>query len=560
VNSTEVTLAEILKAHGYHTHAFVGGFPLDHRFGLNQGFDVYNDLFPREKNRSLDFRSERSADAVVDAVTSTKLAEPFFLWVHFYDPHTPYFHGGYQGEIEFVDQKVGHLMKGIEAFRPIVAVAGDHGESLGEHGEYTHRIFVYDSVMHVPFWIVGPGVPSQRVKSQVRLIDFLPTILTLMKIPLPQNLDGAVLPGKAGATALMESLFPQLQLGWSPLRAVRTNEWKWIDAPRPELYHLQSDPKELQNVYAKHPGTVRELRAKMPKTQDGASSSAITPEMAEQLAALGYVSGKTNEGGSGIDPKDGILVWNQIEMAVDLEKASTAQTIAILEKARAKDPGNPMVLGFLAQKYGETGRWNEAIKILKDVLAKDTKNSLALFRMATISLKLGQASEAKRWAGLLRDLEPKNPDAWLLLARSHEKMGELGAAAQALRQTLSIDPLDTELRNDLANLYLQLGDREAAQKEFVAVLGSDKRNIQALNGLATCAFLREDLVESEKHLEEARRIAPEDSQTKMNLALLYSKLGRIPEAILLYRDVADSPNTPADWRAEAQSRLKDLEK
>jgi arylsulfatase A-like enzyme len=134
-----------------------------------------------------------------------------------------------------------------------VAAAGDHGESLGEHAEWTHRIFIYDSTMHVPFWISGPGIAPNRIQAQARLIDFFPTILSLLKITVPSGIDGSVLPQKAGSHALLESFFPRFQLGWSPLVGIRTPEWKYIEAPKPELYDLKSDRSEKQNVVAKYP-------------------------------------------------------------------------------------------------------------------------------------------------------------------------------------------------------------------------------------------------------------------------------------------------------------------
>ncbi|HEY7162871.1 MAG TPA: sulfatase, partial [Acidobacteriota bacterium] len=173
VRDQEQTLAEILKAKGYHTYAFVSGFPLEHRFGLNQGFDIYNDAFQRTEGRPLDFGSERNAEAVVNAFLKVAKERPYFAWIHFYDPHAPYLNGGYNGEIEFVDKQLALLIAKINLNDTIVAVAGDHGEGLGEHKEWTHRIFLYDTTMHVPFFIAGPGITAQKVAAQVRLIDFL---------------------------------------------------------------------------------------------------------------------------------------------------------------------------------------------------------------------------------------------------------------------------------------------------------------------------------------------------------------------------------------------------
>ncbi len=338
VSPKTITLAEILRQNGYHTYAFVSGFPLEHRFGLNQGFDVYNDIFPREKNRSLDFLSQRTADATVKSVLSTKLLEPYFLWVHLYDPHAPYENGGYIGEINFVDQQIGVLLKNIKTDNTIIAVAGDHGEGLGEHDEMTHRIFIYDSTMLVPFFISGPGISAQKVEAQVRLIDFLPTVLSLMKLPGASGMDGAILPKNAGASAYLESLFPELELGWSPLRAIRTDEWKYIEAPRPELYNLKSDPQEKDNLVAKQPDIARKFRAQIPQSAiRNSQSSEISPEMAEKLASLGYISGGPGKADKSIDPKDRIGIWNDIEKAVDLEITNPSQSVIVLEQARKKD-------------------------------------------------------------------------------------------------------------------------------------------------------------------------------------------------------------------------------
>ncbi len=559
VNIRETTLAEILRVRGYHTYAFVGGFPLDHRFGLNQGFDTYDDSFPRKSNQSLDFRSERSADQVLNAVQSVQIQEPYFVWVHFYDPHAPYLHGGYGGEIEFVDQQAGLLLKRFAASNPVIAVAGDHGESLGEHGEWTHRIFLYDSTARVPFLIKGPGVSSARVRGQVRLIDFLPTVLRILKVPLPPNLDGVLQPDHAGSPAYLESRFAQLQLGWSPLSAIRTDEWKYVEAPKPELYNLHLDPDEKNNVVQKQPEIVKELRSKIPQSAIRNTQSAISPEMAEKLASLGYVSGSSNTTTSNIDPKDRITVWNEIERAVDLENTRPEEAIAILERARKADPGNPMVLGFLAQKYAESNRLDEAKQILQQVLARDPKNTLALHRITVVCLKQGQAPEAKKWAESLNTLDPRNADSWLLLARANLKLKDSNAAAANLKNALDIDPQDQALRIDLANLYLQMGDLDHARASFEQVRRTDSENLQALNGLATCSFNAGDLTTAEGFLNKALLAGPKDIQTKMNLALLYSKQGKKAEAVALYREITSSAEAPADWKAEARARLQEME-
>jgi choline-sulfatase len=560
VNQKETTLAEILQQNGYHTFAFVSGFPLEHRFGLNQGFEIYNDNFPREKNGWLNFHSERTADATVKAVLSRKFQEPYFLWIHFYDPHAPYLRGSYVGEINFVDQQIGLLLQKLKTSNTIITVAGDHGESLGEHGEMTHRIFVYDSTMRVPFFIQMPGRTLQSVKSQARLIDFLPTILNVMKISAPPNLDGTTLPARLETEGYIESMFPALQLGWSPLVGIRTDEWKYIDAPKPELYDLKSDPNEKINVISKESSVAEKLRSKMPKSITSNSKPAeVSPEMAEQLASLGYVSGGPIAVNRSIDPKDKIAVWNQIELAVDMEQKNPAETISILEQARKQDPDNYMVLGFLAEQYAEANRLQQASKLLVSVLQKDPTNALAITRLANVCLRMGQPLEAKKWAQNLLKTGTWEADAQLLLARSNMALGNNGEAISNLKRLIEIDPGDIGSRNDLANLYLQEKKTELARKEFEAALKSEPQNLQALNGLATLYFLNNDLSSSEQLLNQAMKYDPTDVQTQMNLALVFTKQGKIIEAITLYKEVAASPTTPADWKSEAQARIKELE-
>lgn len=556
LSERETTLAEILKQNGYHTYAAIGGFPLDHRFGLSQGFDIYNDELPHERHHPLDFGSERGADAVVRAVAQFKLTPPFFLWVHFYDPHAPYQNGGYEGEIAFVDSQVGKLLKLLPLENTIMAVAGDHGESLGEHGEWTHRIFIYDSTMHVPFWISAPGVQPSRIRQQARLIDFAPTVLSLMEIQTSTPMDGEVLPSKTASPAVIESMFPQLQLGWSPLLGVRTEEWKYIEAPHPELYDLRNDPRETTNLFAKRPDIVKKLRPLVPVSTKNSVSAPVDPETAERLASLGYVSG--GAAGSGIDPKDRIGIWNEIEQAVDLEKSNAQAAVSVLEKARKADPQNPMILNILAEKYAGAGKLKEAEQILSELLKRDPTNTLALSRMARLQLRMGHPTDAKRLSENLLASSPSSGEAHVVAAQACLSLRDFRCAEQHLLVVLKIDPLDQESRADLGNLYLQQDNNAAAEMQFRLVLKTDPQNLQALNGLGTVAYSAKMYTDCEAFLQRALKLQPGDPQTRMNMALLYSQTGRAAQAAALYREVLDSPQTPPDWKQEAAQRLKEL--
>jgi tetratricopeptide (TPR) repeat protein len=557
VRDQEQTLAEILKAKGYHNYAFVSGFPLEHRFGLNQGFDVYNDEFQRIEGRPLDFGSERNAESVADAFLKLSKKPPFFAWIHFFDPHAPYLNGGYNGEIEFVDKQLARLIAKINLNDTFVAVAGDHGEGLGEHKEWTHRIFLYDTTMHVPFFIAGPSIKPEKINAQVRLIDFVPTILSKMNFEAPKNIDGVILPAAAGKPALLESMFPQLQLGWSALRGVRTAEWKFVDSPKPELFDLRADPKESHNVFSQHSDIVKQFRAQFPKDTT-AQTQEISPEMQEQLASLGYVGGN-NQNTNGPDPKDRIAVWNLIEQAHDLETKDRKKSISLLESARKSDPTNPMVLNFLAELYTDERSYPQAKDILQKILQRDATNVPALLRIARLSLKTGQPRDALQYAERLSKLGENNAETELLMAGAYLDLKNFNAAASHLQKSLEIDPDDDATRIDLGNLYLQLNNDQKARIQFDSVLKRNPKNVQALNGIATCLFNSKNFQQSEEYLHKALLINARDPQTQMNLALLFSEQGRKAEAIEIYRGLERSNSVPQEWRDMARSRRMELE-
>jgi choline-sulfatase len=312
---TETTLAEILRARGLRTGAFVGSVVLDPLRGLKQGFDEYQGVHSTGRN-ALAVR-QRRADAVVDDALrwlGAAAGPPSFLWVHLYDAHVPYDppepyasiygHNPYVGEIAFADSQIGRLLDALDARRlmerTVVIVAGDHGESLGDHGEEDHGVFVYESVLRIPLIIRAPGVSPRRVAAVVRLTDVMPTVLDLLGIP-PPRADGVslvdLLTGRRSTLdleAYSESEYPR-RLGWSPLRALRDGRFKLIDAPRPELYDLDRDPFEERNLYDERGATAAamarrlQVLARSPSATGRESATALPSRLTAELAALGYV-------------------------------------------------------------------------------------------------------------------------------------------------------------------------------------------------------------------------------------------------------------------------------
>jgi len=291
LSPSQPTLATVLRARGYDTGAVIAAAVLDRRFGLNQGFDFYYDHFDfsRLAETNLDLM-ERSGNHVIDealAWLAKPRSKPFFLWVHLYDPHHPYkppapFNEKYKtnlydGEIAFADSQLGRLLEYLKQHslynHTLVALAGDHGEGLGEHGEKTHGFFIYNSTLHVPLIIkpvLGTKVAEKVVPAQVSLVDLMPTLLGLLNAPIPAKVQGENLTGMLlrrdqsnGSSLYSETYLPRIHFNWSELRGLQVRNYHFISGPKPELYDTSKDPQELQNLYAEKQAVSAELKSQL---------------------------------------------------------------------------------------------------------------------------------------------------------------------------------------------------------------------------------------------------------------------------------------------------------
>jgi arylsulfatase A-like enzyme len=334
LGAVPATLASILRANGFRTGASVGSIILLTDRGIGRGFDTYHDEIGRSRDGRP--RGHRPGNEVVDdaiAWLSTVRSERFFLWVHLYDVHQPYdppepYASKYPGmpylsEIAFADAQVGRLLRALDARglarRTAVIVAGDHGESLGEHGEEAHGLFVYDSVLRVPLIIHAPGLALRRVTEPVSLVDIMPTALDLLGLHSAQ-LDGVSLRRAMlgrhmpERTLYAESMYPQ-RFGWSGLRSMRDGRFKFIDAPRPELYDTDADPGETTNLIEERATVARALVAQLTSAASRSDSSPIDESVRARLASLGYVSPAQAPGSTRpamtADPKDHVVDYNE---------------------------------------------------------------------------------------------------------------------------------------------------------------------------------------------------------------------------------------------------------
>jgi arylsulfatase A-like enzyme/tetratricopeptide (TPR) repeat protein len=487
------TLAEILRANGYSTAAFIGATVLDHTFGVDQGFQHYaDDLGFKGAHGAA--RMERPAGEVLSEARrwlDEHAGETFFVFVHLYDPHLPFRppspyslrHQGrpYDGEIAYMDSEFGRFIDYLEREglkeNTLIVVFGDHGESLGEHGIEGHSAFVYETMTWVPLLVRCPGLlpVGMTVESQVRLIDVLPTILDILGIDPPPSAQGTtLLPCMLGRERLqdlptyIESRHLNDLFGWSPFLGVETGAWKYIRAPRPELYDLSRDPGELRNVHAEHPEIVTELDDMLVGFLTGAGDASPDTEpaeldaaMIEKLASLGYfgraqTTAETSvaAGGDLIDPKD---VWDTYLL---YQKAFVASSYSRSQELRdalvslyERLPDNGTVRLLLAKSYMAGGEHARAMPILEEDLTTSPDDHFLNLSLGIVYAQLGRYEQAERCLAKVLEVQPQAPKALGTLGSIHMSRTEYDRAEELFAAVLALDDADIESRHvSLINL------------------------------------------------------------------------------------------------------------
>ncbi|MEZ5313983.1 MAG: sulfatase-like hydrolase/transferase [Thermoanaerobaculia bacterium] len=486
-------LGERLRSAGWETAAFVSGFPLAAPFGLDRGFDQYDDRFAEGPRDRLERRAEETVAAALAWIGSR--SGPWFVWVHLYDPHDPYEARGtpvpgdprsaYLAEVRAVDAALAPLV----ATEPragrnrLTIFAGDHGESLGEHGEATHGFFVYQSTLAVPLFFRFPGVVKPAESAErVRLVDLAPTVLELLGLPAWSGRDGVSLAGLfrgekfSAPPALAESRRPWQSYGWAPLAAAIDGRWKLIAAPRPELYDLEADPGETRNLYATAERKIARRLAAVLAEQPSAAPVAAgrdDPETVAKLRALGYLgagSPSATDAASppGLpDPKDRIGVWNRLgEAEQALERGDVATALARFDRALAEDAANPFALARSAEALAALGRPADAIGRLERAVRGAPDQPEIRRALAELLLRTGRTADAVvQWMELVR-LQPRVAAGWSGLGAALGRSGERQRALEAMARAAELAPDDAELHTKLAFAAFGAGDRERAAREL----------------------------------------------------------------------------------------------
>lgn len=493
INKEMMTLTEILKKSDYVAAAFVGAFPVDSQFGLDQGFDHYDDEYNTPEYLQ-PHGPQRLAEAVF-ASAAQWLREnskmKFFVWIHYYDPHDPYLppppfdqkykDRSYDGEIAYTDIYVGKLIALLAEInileKTLVVVVGDHGEDLYEHNEPGHGIFLYDTTLKVPLIMNCQGIipEENKISQQVRTVDIMPTILDIIKIDTPKFVQGrSLIPLIQGKELNLESYaetyFPLISNGWSELKAIRTDEWKYIQAPKPELYNLEDDPGELKNMLAVNGRVARDLKKRLERFEEETSlpkksaAKALSPEAREKLMTLGYVAGSVPENAKNRrDPKDMVSIIKDISQGLhSFRQGRLEEAERILIEIRKKDAQNPLVLRMLGNIYQKRKEWDKAIEILEVAVRANNTDVDSFHHLAVSYFENNDIEKAMDIARIVLDLHPNYLKTLLFLASVHKSINQAEKALGYLERALEVDPTNLEIRLEYAEMLIRHEDYEEA--------------------------------------------------------------------------------------------------
>ena len=582
--SDKMTLTKILKDKGFKTAAFTASFSVDSRFGLDQGFDVYDDNF-LEGSPFKALNSERKAEQVFSVFSPwlDKLQEgPFFCWVHFFDPHLPYnppspyredFNDRlYDGEVAYMDYMIGELMRKIKEKnflgRTLIIVAGDHGEAFGEKGEAGHGIFLYDMAMKVPLIFYAENhLPTNCViPARVRLIDIMPTVLDMLNLPKPESAQGTSLvpyiqkKKESNLDSYIETYYPKENYGWSPLVGLIAGDWKYIRAPKEELYDLKSDPNEEKNVFLSEKKTAAKLKGSLDAlikesiVPIAAGKRTLTAEEQDRLRSLGYVdySDKTARG-EAPDPKDKL---DELRMIQDAEKdefeGNYAAAAALHEKMLAMRPNAASSYVNLALAQARMKNFNEAIQTLKQGIEKIPGSELLLSRLGYTYLVTGRPEQAFAAMSEVLKTNPGHIDALTASAMILDSQGKKEEARSFFERALAVEPENKFIRMSYAQNLATSGRLADAIAVYTKLTQDFPRDNLPFQLLGMTYALAGDFDKAVQYLKEATYIKPTPI-AYYYLAMAYKENGDVAEAVRYLEFYLD------DTRGEPEARVKNAE-
>jgi arylsulfatase A-like enzyme/Tfp pilus assembly protein PilF len=554
------SVAQAFQKAGYATGAVVSAFVLDRSWGLARGFDFYDDAFSAKtfEQKDTGLVDRRAGESVAHAITWLKKTprRPFFLWLHLYDPHNPYdppepFRTEYSshlydGEIAYADHELGALMTWLKQNHlydsSLIVMLSDHGESLGEHGEDEHGFFIYNATVHVPLIVkppVGSGITAGRESHPVETTAVAPTLLQLAGVrdaidgqfqspPLPGGKPGSKQAGKDPAYS--ETFYPFSSFGWSPLHALESERFHFIDAPKPELYDLVSDPSEIHNIASEQPATVAVLQEKLqvilahdPFRGKEEPAGNLSPEAQAKLRALGYfgfraaVSSEALKKGLA-DPKDKLWEFNLILKAEDaFQSKHDDQAEAMLLRVQEQDAQIYIIPFLLGESDLRRENWEKAAAELERCLELNPNFDNAMTGLARALAKLGRGEEAKGWLDKALQSNPRNYMAWYqkgLIAGGSDPAG----AQSAYEKTIAIQPNFSAGQREIGMLFFGQKNYRAAAPHLEKAIDLGLDDARMHNFLGICYNHTSRTGKALQEFEQAIKLDPRLAEAHLNLA------------------------------------------
>ncbi len=573
VDEEFLTLSEHLKKYGYSTGAFVGAFPLDSRFGLDQGFDIYDDSYPSKPKHQFIFPERRAEKVIGSAINWLSLQRnKWFAWIHLFDPHQPYNPPSpfrtkfgrdlYSGEVAYVDSELGRLFEYLKRKdhlkNTIIILTGDHGESLGEHGESTHGYFAYNSTLWVPLIISGPGINPELIDKMVSHIDIFPTICDLLEVDKPPLLQGVslipLIKGKKlkEREIYFESLHAYYNRGWAPVRGFIDGKYKYIDSPIPELYNLKNDFNERTNIASQvnissFKEKLREIELKFSSQIESRKFQRVDKETLEKLKSLGYISNPIPQLKRRYGPEDDLKtllpLHNKFQRAILLyEKGRVNEGINLLSEVINQRKDFDLAYCRLAEIYKSEGRANEALEIMREGYKNNPGNHSIISAYGIMLAETGRMEEAVKILQKGVELFSFDPELWNYLGIAYWKKGESKKAFDAYKKSLSLDKNYAMVYNNLGSLYLSLFVSDSKMETgkqsiiyFKKAIELDPELASAYNGLGGVYKKLRKIEEAIEFWKKALELDPNFDFPAYNLGVTYLEKGKKEIALVYFQ-------------------------
>lgn len=563
-----ITLAEYLKERGYSTGAFIGAFPLDSRFGLSQGFDVYDESYPSKSSSAYAY-PERNARQVIHSALDwlENQNSPWLSFVHIWDPHSPYSppepfgsqfkDDPYSGEVAYVDEEIKKLFDFLESkgWRDdtLVVLTADHGESLGEHGESTHGYFAYNSTIWVPMIMAGPGIEPARIHEYVSHIDIFPTVCDFLGIEKPAFCQGAslvpLMNGKkmAERAIFFESLVAHYSRGWAPLWGYIERNEKFIDSPLMELYDLEADFREQTNLAANrdlgsHKKKMEELVGRLTSSQKIKNPRRMDSETREKLRSLGYISSISpvkESYGPGDDLKTLLPLQQKKDTASRLmENKRIPEAVKLLHDIIEARKDFADAYGDLARIYNSQGLHKDALAVMEKGFENNQENYSLILDYGILLVDIGRLDKGIQFLQKALALIDTDADAWIQLGRAYAAKGELQKALEYYEKALSLDSTNALIHDNMGflhfSLYLKTGkieDNTEALENFRKAIQLDPELASAYNGLGGTYKASGQIEKAIKAWEKSLELNPDFGFPLYNLGVAYLEKGNKARAL-----------------------------